>query len=56
MILAGGAHHTVYSFAVSTEQMLDFAEMTGIECVIIDKNTNLVQFRNELRRSHTAWK
>ncbi|WP_256757108.1 L-arabinose isomerase [Cohnella sp. WQ 127256] len=55
-ILAGGAHHTVYSFAVTTEQMLDFAEIVGIECVVIDKNTNPVQFRNELRWSQVAWK
>ncbi len=55
-ILAGGAHHTVYSFAVTTEQMLDFAEIVGIECVVIDKNTNPVQFRNALRWSQVAWK
>ncbi|MFC5531380.1 L-arabinose isomerase [Cohnella yongneupensis] len=55
-ILAGGAHHTVYSFAVTTEQMLDFAEIAGIECVVIDKNTNPNQLRNELRWSSVAWK
>jgi L-arabinose isomerase len=55
-ILAGGAHHTVYSFAVTTEQMLDFAEIIGIECVVIDKDTKPVQFRNELRWSQVAWK
>lgn len=55
-ILAGGAHHTVYSFAVTTEQMLDFAEIFGVECVVIDKNTNPIQFRNELRWSGIAWK
>ncbi|BBI33030.1 L-arabinose isomerase [Cohnella abietis] len=55
-ILAGGAHHTVYTFAVTTEQMLDFAEIVGIECVVIDKNTHPVQFRNELRWSQAAWK
>ncbi|RKP57225.1 L-arabinose isomerase [Cohnella endophytica] len=55
-ILAGGAHHTVYSFAVTTEQMQDFAEIVGIECVVIDKNTTPVHFRNELRWSSIAWK
>ncbi|MFC4302699.1 L-arabinose isomerase [Cohnella boryungensis] len=55
-ILAGGAHHTVYSFAVTTEQILDFAEIIGIECVVIDKDTKPVQFRNELRWSQVAWK
>jgi len=55
-ILAGGAHHTVYSFAVTTEQMLDFAEIAGIECVVIDRNTTPAQFRNELRWSQASWK
>ncbi|WEK55557.1 MAG: L-arabinose isomerase [Candidatus Cohnella colombiensis] len=55
-ILAGGAHHTVYSFVVTTEQMLDFAEIVGIECVVIDQHTNATQFRNELRWSQVAWR
>ncbi|MBB6673384.1 L-arabinose isomerase [Cohnella nanjingensis] len=54
-ILAGGAHHTVYSFAVTTEQLLDFAEMAGIEAVVIDKDTNVRQLKNELRFGHIAW-
>ncbi|RXZ80685.1 L-arabinose isomerase [Paenibacillaceae bacterium] len=48
-IYAGGAHHTVLSFAATTEQMRDWAELTGIECVVIGKNTEVPQFRNELR-------
>lgn len=48
-IYAGGAHHTVFSFAVSTEQLVDFAEMVDIECVVIDKDLNLRQFKNELK-------
>jgi len=55
-ILAGGAHHTVYSFVATTEQVLDFAEIFGVECVVIDKDTHPVRFRNELRWSQTAWK
>ncbi|MBB6731622.1 L-arabinose isomerase [Cohnella zeiphila] len=54
-ILAGGAHHTVYSLVVTTEQMLDFAEMAGIEAVVIDKDTNLRAFKNELRFGQVAW-
>ncbi|HEX7844288.1 MAG TPA: L-arabinose isomerase [Chitinophagaceae bacterium] len=48
-ILAGGAHHTCYSQNLSTELLQDFAAMAGIECVVIGKNTNLSQFRNELK-------
>jgi L-arabinose isomerase len=55
-ILAGGAHHTGFSYNVSTEQMLDWAEMAGIESVVIDKNTKPQSFRNELRWNDIAWK
>lgn len=55
-IYAGGAHHTVLSFTVTTEQLYDFAEMTGIECVVIDQNTNLRQFRNELKWNEIYYK
>lgn len=48
-ILAGGAHHTVYSQAVTTEMMETYAEMTGIECVVIDSDTKLRDFKNTLR-------
>lgn len=54
-ILAGGAHHTVYSFAVTTEQLLDFAELAGIETIVIDASTNARQLKNELRFGQAAW-
>jgi len=34
-LLAGGAHHTVYSQALTTEYMEDFAEISGVELVVI---------------------
>jgi len=46
---AGGAHRTVFSFNVTTEQLNDFADMIGVECVVIDRDTNIRQFRNELK-------
>ncbi|MBW3544313.1 MAG: L-arabinose isomerase [Bacteroidetes bacterium] len=54
-ILAGGAHHTCYSQNLTSEHLLDFAEMAGIECVLIDKDTKLNQFRNELRWSEAYY-
>ncbi len=48
-ILAGGAHHTCYSQNLSTECLEDFAEMAGIECVVIGKETKVSTFKNELR-------
>jgi L-arabinose isomerase len=50
-ILAGGAHHTCYSQNLITEHMEDFADIAGIEYVHIGKQTNLYQFKNELRWS-----
>lgn len=55
-ILAGGAHHTGYSQNLTSEHMEDFAEMAGIEYVKIGKNTDLYQFKNELRWSEIAYK
>lgn len=48
-ILAGGAHHTCFSYVVTTEQLIDFAELSGIECVVIDNDTKVQAFKNELR-------
>jgi L-arabinose isomerase len=48
-IRAGGAHHTAFSYAVTSEHLRDFAEIAGVELVVIDKDTRLAQFENELR-------
>jgi L-arabinose isomerase len=48
-ILAGGAHHTSYSQNLTNEHLENFAEMAGIEFVLIGKNTDIYQFKNELR-------
>ncbi|HTQ63779.1 MAG TPA: L-arabinose isomerase [Puia sp.] len=48
-ILAGGAHHTCYSQNLNSEYMEDFSGMAGIEFVLIGKNTDIYQFKNELR-------
>jgi L-arabinose isomerase len=50
-ILAGGAHHTGYSQAVNTEFMEDFADMFDLELTVIDENTNLREFKNQLKFS-----
>ena len=48
-ILAGGAHHTGFSQAVTAEHLADFAEIAGVEYVLIDQDTRLAEFRKELR-------
>lgn len=55
-IYAGGAHHTVLSFAVNAEQLRDFAEMANIECIVIDQETNTAQLRKELKWGAAIWK
>ncbi len=50
-ILAGGAHHTGFSYAVTSEYMEDFAAMAGIELVTIDAKTELRAFQQQLRNS-----
>ncbi len=44
-IYAGGAHHSVYTYDVSVETILDFAEMAGLECLVIDENSTVKDFR-----------
>ncbi len=54
-IYAGGAHHTVYSYNVNSEMVEDFAEIAGVECVVIDEDTRLRDLRNELRWNRGAY-
>jgi L-arabinose isomerase len=55
-ILAGGAHHTCYSQNITSGQLADFAEMAGIEYVLIDKETRLHQLTKELQWSEVYYK
>ncbi len=48
-IHAGGAHHTVFSYDVTTEHVADLAEIAGVELVTIDADTELRDLRKELR-------
>src|SRR5213082_311200 len=48
-IYAGGAHHTALSHALTPEHLQDFADMAGLECLMIDGNTNVADFVKELR-------
>ena len=55
-ILAGGAHHTAFSYDLTTEQMVDWANMMGIEAVVIDKDTNIRDFRRDLLLGDIVYK
>jgi L-arabinose isomerase len=55
-LLAGGAHHTSFSQAVTGEQLSDLAGMLGIECVRIGNHTDLAALKNELRWNDAAYR
>lgn len=48
-IYAGGAHHTGFSYSVTAEHLQDFADMAGIEFLLIDEHTRIPEFREKLR-------
>lgn len=55
-ILAGGAHHTAFSYDLTVDQMVDWAASMGIESVVIDRNTTIRNFKNELRWNAIAYR
>jgi L-arabinose isomerase len=48
-IYAGGAHHSACSQALNTEMLEDFAEIAGVEFIVIDDDTKLRDLRARLR-------
>jgi L-arabinose isomerase len=48
-ILAGGAHHTGLSRALTAEHLEDFAEMAEMEYLLIGGGTTIGDFKKELR-------
>jgi L-arabinose isomerase len=48
-ILAGGAHHTGFSRSLTAQHLEDFADMAGIEFLLIDRDTTVSAFKKELR-------
>ncbi|MBW6501674.1 MAG: L-arabinose isomerase [Bacteroidales bacterium] len=48
-ILAGGAHHTGFSMAITSEYIEDFCSMTGIEYLVIDEKCDISSLRKEIR-------
>jgi L-arabinose isomerase len=48
-LTAGGPHHTVLSTALTSEHLWDLAEMSGTELALIDGDTTIRRFTQELR-------
>ena len=55
-ILAGGAHHTAFTYDLSVEQLVDWAAAMGVESVVIDKNTTIPAFKDALRWNAAAFR
>jgi L-arabinose isomerase len=54
-ILAGGAHHTGFSQALTAEHMEDFAEIAAIEFAPIDGDTTIRNFKQDLRTNEVYY-
>ena len=54
-ILAGGAHHTSFTKALTAEHMEDFTEMAGIEYLLIDENTTIPDLKKEIRTNEVYY-
>jgi len=48
-IHAGGAHHSAYSQQVSVDMLADYADILGMEMVVIDESTETRKFKQELK-------
>lgn len=55
-ITAGGAHHSVLSYDVSSEQLRDWARIMDIEFVHITKDTTVESLEQQLFLNDLAWK
>lgn len=50
-IHAGGAHHSVYTQGITLNHVSDFADMAGVELVVIGAETDIRSFKQELRNN-----
>ena len=48
-LTAGAAHHTVLSTAIGIEVFTDFAEIMGLEALVINDGTTIGQFEQQVR-------
>ena len=54
-ILAGGTHHSAFSYDINEEYWEDFAEMLGLEYARINKNTTISGFKQDLRNNEVYY-
>jgi L-arabinose isomerase len=54
-IRCGGTHHSVISYDLTAENMADFAEIMGIECMHISKDTTIDGIKTQLVMGDVIW-
>ena len=54
-ILAGGTHHTAFSYSLTREYFEDYAEIAGIELLLIDNETSIPDFKNQIKLNDIYW-
>jgi L-arabinose isomerase len=54
-IYAGGPHHMVFSQALTSEHIEDLAEMAGVECLRIDRETRTGEIKDRLRWNQASF-
>ncbi|MDR2928077.1 MAG: L-arabinose isomerase [Cytophagaceae bacterium] len=54
-ILAGGTHHTSFSYDLTVEYLEDYAEIAGIELLVIDENTTMSEFKKEMKMNEVYY-
>jgi L-arabinose isomerase len=55
-IHAGGAHHTGLSFDLTTEHLSDYADIAGLELIVIDETTTVTRIKQELRWNDLSYR
>jgi L-arabinose isomerase len=55
-ILAGGAHHTGFSQALTAQHLEDLAEIAGMEYLLIDESTRVSEFKKELKWNNAYYR
>ena len=54
-IHAGGAHHTGFSLAIGAEELEDFAEIAGVEFLLIGDGTTVRALKQEIRTNEVYY-
>jgi L-arabinose isomerase len=55
-ILAGGTHHSSFSYPLTVEYIEDYAEIAGIELLTIDNDTTISKLKFELKVNEVYYK